>query len=150
MKFDLPEDQVKIDFEKAQVQLPFKLFSDLVNYVEDLEAKLLARDINLQEAEELTAQMEDTLLNRDAQSPRKLSREDVEQLGRVAALFEDPERPLLKEMRRKKMSIRQLAATTDISYATIYRYIHGRFRPDIKKATKILRAIDRTRESAKG
>lgn len=53
MKFELPESKVRINKKKRTIEMPADLFSDLIVYVEDLEAKLLARDINLREIDEL-------------------------------------------------------------------------------------------------
>ena len=57
MKFDLPEAEVKL-IDGKSVQGGGRGFIGLMDYVEDLEAKLLSAEVHLREAERVGTEME--------------------------------------------------------------------------------------------
>jgi DNA-binding transcriptional regulator YiaG len=124
MKFELADQDVKL-VEGKFVQLPVKRFVELTDYVEDLEARLLAAEINLREAERVGQEMEESAESANAQD--KLPEEDVQQVTRVLRQLGPAE--LRKTMEEQRVSVRRLAMMTGIPYATLYRYVHGQICP---------------------
>jgi DNA-binding transcriptional regulator YiaG len=119
MKFDLTEKDVKLVDGKF-VQLPMKRFVALTEYVEDLESRLLAAEVNLRESARVGREMEDM----PASSAKQALRQDeARQVESVLRRLEPAQ--LKKAMNEKRVSVRRLAILTGIPYATLYRYVHG-------------------------
>ncbi|HST09212.1 MAG TPA: helix-turn-helix transcriptional regulator [Terriglobales bacterium] len=119
MKFELAEKDVKLVDGKF-VQLPMKRFVALTDYVENLESRLLAAEVNLRESARVGTEMEAM----PASSVKEgLPQEEVRQVESVLRRLEPAQ--LRKAMEDKRVSVRRLAILTGIPYATLYRYVHG-------------------------
>ena len=119
MKFELADKDLKIVAGKF-VQLPMARFAALTEYVEDLEDRLLAAEVNLRESARVDDEME-ALTTEEAEEA--LPTDDVRQVAAVLNRLEPAE---LEKMREKKqVSLRRLAILTGIPYATLYRYLKG-------------------------
>jgi DNA-binding transcriptional regulator YiaG len=119
MKFDLTEKDVKLVDGKF-VQLPMKRFVALTEYVEDLESRLLAAEVNLRESARVGREMEDMPASSAKQGLRQ---DEARQVESVLRRLEPAQ--LKKAMNEKRVSVRRLAILTGIPYATLYRYVHG-------------------------
>jgi hypothetical protein len=119
MKFDLTEKDVKLVDGKF-VQLPMKRFVALTDYVEDLESRLLAAEVNLRESARVGREMDIM-----PASPGKagLPKDEARQVEDVLRRLEPSQ--WKKAMEEKRVSVRRLAILTGIPYATLYRYVHG-------------------------
>lgn len=162
MKFELPEKEIVFDAKQQRVYLPLKRFTELMDYVEDIESKLLATEINLREADRMSGDMEKLTLGAAAEP---LSQETVQNVART--LHALPAQ-VWKTMESKGFSIRRLAMMTSIPYTTLHRYLTKGQAPSLQNATKIMQAmspqraavaagqkyktfvLDRTEEKAKG
>jgi DNA-binding transcriptional regulator YiaG len=123
MKFELADKDVKLVDGKF-VQLPVKRFVALTDYVEDLESRLLAAEVNLREGARVGKEME---AMPSASSQEELPREAVQQVESVLRRLEPAQ--FKKIMEEKRVSVRRLAILTGIPYATLYRYVHGAVVP---------------------
>jgi hypothetical protein len=122
MKFELPDEDVKVVEKGKYVQLPLKRFVQLTEYVEGLEDQLLAAEVNLRETERVGDEMEQT----GSEILTGLPAHEMEEVDRVLQRLEPAE--LKKAMAERKISVRRLAVMTGIPYATLYRYLnHGGF-----------------------
>ena len=120
MKFELPEKDLKVVDGKF-VQLPMKRFVALTEYVENLESRLLAAEVNLREA---SARVGTEMEAMPATAAKEgLPQEEVRQVESVLRRLEPAQ--LRKAMDDKRVSVRRLAILTGIPYATLYRYVHG-------------------------
>jgi hypothetical protein len=119
MKFELADKDVKLVDGKF-VQLPMKRFVALTDYVENLESRLLAAEVNLRESAKVGTEMEAMPASAAKQS---LPQEEVRQVESVLRRLEPAQ--LRKAMDEKRVSVRRLAILTGIPYATLYRYVHG-------------------------
>ena len=119
MRFDLTEKDVKL-VEGKFVQLPMKRFVALTEYVEDLESRLLAAEVNLRESARVGREMEDLPA---ASAKVALPQDEARQVESVLRRLEPAQ--LKKAMDDKRVSVRRLAILTGIPYATLYRYVHG-------------------------
>jgi Helix-turn-helix len=139
MKFDLAESEVKV-LEGKIAQLPYERFEQLLDYVDDLEARLLAAEINLREADRVGREMDQTLSSADSRKP--LSKEDVQHVQKV---FKRLEPELLRRAAEEKgISLRKLAVISGIPYATLYRYLNSRSCPP-QAATKIWLTLEQVK-----
>ena len=119
MKFELADKDVKLVDGKF-VQLPMKRFVALTDYVENLESRLLAAELNLRESARVGTEMEAMPA---AAAKEGLPQEEVRQVESVLRRLEPAQ--LRKAMDDKRVSVRRLAILTGIPYATLYRYVHG-------------------------
>jgi hypothetical protein len=119
MKFDLTEKDVKL-VEGKFVQLPMKRFVALTEYVENLESRLLAAEVNLRESARVGNEMETIPASSTKES---LPQDEARQVESVLRRLEPAQ--LKKVMDDKRVSVRRLAILTGIPYATLYRYVHG-------------------------
>ncbi len=119
MKFELPEKDFKVVDGKF-VQLPMKRFVALTEYVENLESRLLAAEVNLRESARVGTEMEAMPATAAKEG---LPQEEVRQVESVLRRLEPAQ--LRKAMDDKRVSVRRLAILTGIPYATLYRYVHG-------------------------
>jgi len=139
MKFEFADEDVKV-LEGKFVQLPFERFVELTGYVEDIEARLLAAEINLREADRVGHEMEDAG-RPDARE--KLSKEDVQHVERILQRLEPAQ--LKRAMEEQRVSIRKLAMMTGIPYATLYRCLRAPSCP-IKRAKTIWFTLDKMKK----
>jgi hypothetical protein len=119
MKFELADKDVKLVDGKF-VQLPMKRFVALTDYVENLESRLLAAEVNLRESARVGNEMEAMPSTVAKEGPPQ---EEVRQVESVLRRLEPAQ--LRKAMDDKRVSVRRLAILTGIPYATLYRYVHG-------------------------
>jgi hypothetical protein len=119
MKFDLTEKDVRLVDGKF-VQLPMKRFVALTEYVEDLESRLLAAEVNLRESARVGKEMETMP---PASAREGLPQDEAREVESVLRRLEPAQ--LKKAMEEKRISVRRLAILTGIPYATLYRYVHG-------------------------
>jgi hypothetical protein len=97
-----------------------KRFVALTEYVEDLESRLLAAEVNLRESVRVGREMEDMPATRAKEG---LPQDEARQVESVLRRLEPAQ--LKKAMDDKRVSVRRLAILTGIPYATLYRYVHG-------------------------
>jgi len=119
MKFDLTEKDLKL-VEGKFVQLPMKRFVALTEYVEDLESRLIAAEVNLRESARVGREMEEMP---GSGAKEGLPQDEARQVESVLRRLEPAQ--LKKAMDDKRVSVRRLAILTGIPYATLYRYVHG-------------------------
>ena len=110
MKFDLPEAEVKL-IDGKLVQLPAKRFIGLMDYVEDLEAKLLSAEVHLREAERVGTEMERFAAARKSQ--QELSPEALKNVQKIVDEFTSPEK-LKAAGQQRGISMRRLSMITAI------------------------------------
>jgi DNA-binding transcriptional regulator YiaG len=122
MKFELDAKDVKL-VDGKYVQLPMKRFVALTDYVEDLESRLLAAEVNLRESARVGKEMEAM----PAASIEELPQREAQQVESVLRRLEPAQ--LKKIMDEKRVSVRRLAMLTGIPYASLYRYVHGAVVP---------------------
>jgi hypothetical protein len=137
MKFDLPEAEVKL-IDGKLVQLPAKRFIGLMEYVEDLEARLLSAEVHLREAERVGTEMERFAAARKSQE--QLSPEALKNVQKIVDEFTSPEK-LKAAGQQRGISMRRLSMITAIPYATLYRYMTRKKPLDVEAAAKIQNAI---------
>lgn len=136
MKFNLPKEEIEVDAKQQRVHLPLKRFAELMDYVEDIESKLLASEINLREADRLTSDMEKLTMGK---APgESLSSETVQSVER--ALNELPAQ-IIGMIASKGLSIRKLAMMTSIPYTTLHRYVTRGCRPSLQHAAEIIKVV---------
>src|SRR4029453_7099132 len=131
MKFELEDKDLKIVDNKF-VQLPMARFAALTEYVEDLEDRLLAAEVNLREGEKVGQEMENMSALEGLET---LPEPDAKQVESVLQRLDPAELEKVREERQ--LSIRKLSLLTGIPYASLYRYLKGRACPT-KKAKDIL------------
>jgi lambda repressor-like predicted transcriptional regulator len=137
MKFEFADEDVQV-LEGKFVQLPFGRFMELTDYVEDLEARLLAAEVNLREADRVGHEIEETVVPENAhENPAE---EDVQHVNRILQRLEPAQ--LKRAVEEQGISVRKLAIMTGIPYATLYRYLHAPSCP-IKAATNILLTLNK-------
>jgi hypothetical protein len=119
MKFELAEKDIRLVDGKF-VQLPVKRFVALTDYVEDLESRLLAAEVNLRESTRVGKEMETMP---PASAREALLQDEAREVENVLRRLEPAQ--LKKAMEEKRISVRRLAILTGIPYATLYRYVHG-------------------------
>jgi DNA-binding transcriptional regulator YiaG len=139
MKFELADKDLKI-VDKKFVQLPMARFVALTEYVEDLEDRLLAAEVNLREDEKVGQEMENMSA---VQALAPLPEPDVQQVENVLQRLDPAE--LDKAREEQQVSVRKLAILTGIPYASLYRYLKGQACPT-KKAKDILFTLNMLKE----
>lgn len=138
MKFEIADEDVKV-LEGKFVQLPFDRFTELIDYVEDVEARLLAAEINLREADRVGHEME-AVVNAPENGRENPSGADAGDVKRVLQRLEPAQ--LKKAMEKQEISVRKLAMMTGIPYATLYRYLRAPSCP-MSAAANIFLTLDK-------
>jgi len=133
---DIKEKEIVVDTKQQRVSMPLKRFSELMDYVEDVESKLLATEINLREADQVSGEME--MLVRGGAAAEPLSRETMQNVQRT---LETLPTQVWKTMGSKGFSIRRLAMMTSIPYTTLHRYLTKGQAPSLQNAAKIVQAM---------
>jgi DNA-binding NtrC family response regulator len=141
MKFELAAKDVTV-LDGKYAQLPFERFAALLDYVEDIEARLLAAEVNLREADRVGHEMEETAVPQNASGSLSME-DDDEQVDRVLQLLESSQ--LKRAVDEQGVSIRKLAMMTGIPYATLYRYLRRGNSPAAVRILKALREHQRAR-----
>jgi lambda repressor-like predicted transcriptional regulator len=140
MKFEIADEDVKV-LEGKFVQLPFDRFAELIDYVEDVEARLLAAEINLREADRVGHEMEVVVSENAPENGRENPSEaDLRDVNRVLQRLEPAQ--LKKAVEAQGISVRKLAMMTGIPYATLYRYLRAPSCP-MKAATNIFLTLNK-------
>ena len=137
MKFELPQKEVKI-VDGKYVQLPMARFAALAEYVEDLEDRLLATEVNLRESARVGKEMEDMSA---AEAIEPLPMPDARQVLSVLNRLDPAELEKVREERN--VSVRKLAMLSGIPYATLYRYLKGQQTIPTDRLGKIYITLDK-------
>lgn len=139
MKFELNEKDLKIVDGKF-VQLPMARFAALAEYVEDLEGRLLAAEINLRESARVGKEMEEMSA---AEALEPLPETDAQGVQSVLDRLDAGEFEKTRE--EENISLRKLAMLSGIPYATLYRYLKRRQPCPTSRSKRIFYALDKVK-----